>query len=234
MKKNKIGMMIVAACFLSSGLAMAEEQHAAAEKVVEAGKDLAKQLIAEQAPATQETAQAPAAAPAMDPAQMEKMKAVMAPSEAHKMFEGLVGKWNYTAKFWMAAEGKPEETTGTSDNSLIYGGRFLKQDIKGTWMGQPFEGQGFVGYDNTRAQYESVWIDSMSTGIMWVSGQFDGATKTLGMAGKNSCPLSGEKERACRADWKVVDANQTVYSSYTNGPDGKEFKAMEIVYTRAA
>ncbi len=214
MKINKYGMMIMAACLMSSTLAMAEEQKAAAEAPI---------------------AEAPAATqPAVDPAQMEKMKALMAPSEAHKTLEAMVGKWNYVSKFWMSADGKVEETTGTSEHTLIYGGRFLKQEVKGTWMGQPFEGLGIIGYDNIRAQYQSIWFDSMATGIMSMSGQFDAATQTLSESGKNSCPLTGDKERECRADWKIVDANQNVYSAYTIGPDGKEFKGMEITYTKAA
>ncbi len=217
--KNKYMMMLMVACLMGSTFAFAEETQKAEAPAVEAP--------AVEAPAVE-------AKPAIDPAQMEKMKALMAPSAAHKTLEAMVGKWNYTSKFWMAADGKPEETSGTSENVLIYGGRFLKQEVKGTWMGQPFEGMGIVGYDNVRAQYQSIWFDSMATGIMSMSGQFDAATNTLNESGKNSCPMTGDKERECRADWKIVDANQNVYSAYTTGPDGKEFKGMEIVYTKAA
>ncbi len=58
-------------------------------------------------------------------AQMEKMKKLMGPSEAHKVLEPLAGKWNYTASFWMAPDAKPETSTGTSESEMIYGGRFL-------------------------------------------------------------------------------------------------------------
>ncbi len=222
--KNKYMMMLMIACLMGSTLAFAEDDKVAA--VVDAGKEMMNKMIAEEIPAV--------AAPAADPAQMEKMKAMMAPTAAHKTLEAMVGKWNYASKFWMTADGKAEETGGTAENTLIYGGRFLKQDIKGTWMGQPFEGTGIVGYDNVRGQYQSIWFDNMMTGIMVMTGQFDAASNTLKESGKNSCPMTGEKDRECRADWKIVDANQNVYSSYTTGPDGKEFKAMEIVYTRAA
>ncbi len=207
--KNKYTMMLLAVCLMSSTFAFAEEQ-----KAIEA-------------PAAEAKA-------AMDPAQMEKMKVLMSPSAAHKTLEAMVGKWNYTSKFFMTPDGKAEETTGTADNTLVYGGRFLKQEIKGTWMGQPFEGVGYTGYDNIREEYESVWLDSMTTGMMVSKGQFDAATQTLAQSGKNSCPMTGDKERACRSDWKVVDANSNVFTSYTNDASGKEVKAMEITYTKAA
>lgn len=163
---------------------------------------------------------------------MEKMKAMTSPTAAHKALEAYAGKWTYTSKMWMSPEAKPEETGGTAENTMIYGGRFLKQEVKGTWMGQPFEGMGFTGYDNIRAQYESVWLDGMATGMMVISGQYDAATKSLNQAGANSCPLTGEKNRQGHSEWKMTDNDHNTYTMYLAGPDGKEFKAMEIIYQR--
>ena len=177
--------------------------------------------------------QAGAAGSADKAAMMEKMKKLMSPSDAHKVLEPLAGKWTYTAKFWMDPSGKPEETTGSSENELIYGGRFLKQTVKGTWMGEPFEGAGYTGYDNIRQQYESIWMDSMSTSMMTSTGAYDAATKTLTQSGSCSCPLTGEKNRQVRSELLITDKDHNTYSSFMSGPDGKEFKAMEIVYTRA-
>lgn len=179
-----------------------------------------------------EDAAVPAASPAMDPAMMEKMKAMMAPTEAHKALEDFVGKWAYTGKFWMTAEAPAQDMTGTAEHTLIYGGRFLKQEIEGPWMGEQFEGLGFTGYDNIQGEYQTVWLDSMATGMMKVSGQYDPATKTLSQSGTNSCPLTGEKDRQGRSEWTVTDADHSVYTSYSTGADGKEFKTMEITYTR--
>ena len=178
----------------------------------------------------EEAAQAPAAG--MDPAMTEKMKAIMAPGEAHKALEPLVGKWNYTGIFKMTPEGQPVEMKGTATHTMVYGGRFLKQEIQGPWMGENFEGLGYTGYDNIKKEYESVWLDSMGTGMMKVSGTFDFATKTLSQSGENSCPLTGETHRKGRSEWKMTDKDHSTYSSYLLGPDGQEFKAMELNYTR--
>jgi len=169
----------------------------------------------------------------MDPAMMEKMKAAMAPGEAHKLLEQLAGNWTYTSAFWMDPNGQPETSTGSSQNSTIYGGRFLKQNITGAWMGQPFEGTGYLGYDNVKEMYQSVWIDGMATGIMTESGQYDPATNTLRMSGVNSCPMTGEKEMPVRSEWKIVDADHNLYTAYMKDKSGKEVKGMEISYTRA-
>lgn len=174
-----------------------------------------------------------AAAPAdVDPAMMEKMKTLMAPGEAHQALAAFEGKWNYTGKFWMAPGAPAQDMTGTTENKMIFGGRFLQQNIEGPWMGETFYGIGYTGYDNIKKEYESVWIDSMSTGLMKTSGKYDATTKTLSQSGANSCPLTGETDRKGRSEWTIVDANHHTYSSYLVGPDGKEFKAMEIHYVR--
>ncbi len=168
----------------------------------------------------------------MDPALMEKMKALTSPNEAHKALEAFAGKWTYTGQFKMTGDAPAQEMKGTSEITMIFGGRFLKQEIEGPWMGENFNGIGYTGYDNVRQEYVSTWIDSVGTGIMTAAGQYDPATKTLNQVGANSCPLTGEKARPGRSTWTVVDNAHTVYSSYGMGPDGKEFKAMEITYSR--
>jgi hypothetical protein len=179
----------------------------------------------------EETAQAPA----MDPekaAQMEKMMAFTAPGEAHKVLEPLAGKWTYTSKMWMTPDSPIEESTGTSQDDMIYGGRFLMMVVKGTMMGKPFEGLGFTGYDNIKKEYVSVWLDGMATGLMTSSGQYDAATKTFTETGVNSCPLTGEKDRKGRTVTTLVDNDHKTYTAYSVGPDGKENKLMEIAFTR--
>ena len=175
--------------------------------------------------------------PAMDPAKqaaMEAMQRVGSPSEGHKALESFVGAWTYTAKWWMAPDAPAEVMTGTASNSLIFGGRFLKEDIRGTAEGQPpFEGLGFTGYDNIRNEYQTVWLDSMATGMMMGTGAFDAATQALTNQGSFSCPLTMATHPKFRAVWTVVDPNHTTYESYMSTPEGREFKAMDIRYTRA-
>ncbi len=163
---------------------------------------------------------------------MEKMKLLMEPTENHKVLEIFAGKWVYTGKFWMTPEATAQDMTGTAENAMIFDGRFLKQEFEGPWMGKLFKGLGFTGYDNVKEEYVTVWLDSVGTGLMTSAGQYDSVTQTLNQSGSNSCPLTGEKARPGRSEWIVVDQDHNTYRSYAFGPDGKEFKAMEISYTR--
>ena len=186
-------------------------------------------------------AQAKEAAPEqaqVDPemqAAMEAMQRLGSPSEGHAALAPLAGSWTYTAQFWMKPGGEPQSMTGDAVNTLIFGGRFLKQEIGGEMQeGQPpFEGLGILGYDNIRKEYQTVWFDNMNTSIMQGKGAFDASTQTLTDQGDFSCPVTGEAHRWYRAAMKVVDPNHTTYESYTRTPEGQEFKSMEIHYTRA-
>lgn len=174
----------------------------------------------------------------MDPKMMEmmaKFKEAATPGAPHKMLADMVGKWTYTSKFWETAGGKPQESKGESTMEMILGGRWLVQKTKGEAMGQSFEGMGMTGYDNVKKQYETLWFDTMGTGVMHGQGSYDTASKTLKDKGEYSCPISENKSRTYRGEWKIKDKNNMIYSMYGTGMDGsgKEFKQMELTYKRA-
>lgn len=174
--------------------------------------------------------------PAMDPKMQEMMKKYQeaaTPGEPHKMLTEMAGTWKYTSKMWEKPDSTPSESTGKSKFKSILGGRWVQQEFTGKAMGQKFEGMGLVGYDNVKGKYESIWMDSMSTGAMKAEGTLDASTKTLKDSGTMSCPISSDKKQEFRSEWQMVDKKKMVFSMYGKGPtDGPEFKMMEIVYTR--
>jgi hypothetical protein len=165
-------------------------------------------------------------------AMMAKWKEYATPNENHKLLNSFVGKWNYTIQWWMSPDAKPEESKGTSEVKWIMGGRFLKQSAEGKGMSkdQPFKGMGILGYDNAEKHYKSVWIDNMGTGMMIGSGSYDPSTKTFVDKGTFSCPTQSEK--TYRTVTTVINKDKYTYEMYTTGPDGKEFRNMEIVFNR--
>jgi len=179
-----------------------------------------------------EEAATPAPMDAATAAKMEAMKKLGAPNENHKALEPFVGSWNATVQWRMSPDSNTDKSQGTSYNHWILDDRFVQEVFKGTSMGQPLSGIGFLGYDNIRGEYTSVWLDNMSTGIMVSSGQYDAAEKTISKSGTVSCPMTGEKSRPVRSVCQVVDKDHYTLKMYMNDKDGKEFKAMEIEYER--
>ncbi|MEZ4846657.1 MAG: DUF1579 domain-containing protein [Bdellovibrionota bacterium] len=173
--------------------------------------------------------------PGMTAEQMEEAMKLGAPSDAHKKLSAFEGKWTYTGKFWMdPKQKKPEMMTGTSENTWVLGGRYLKAKAMGEaskdWPA--FEGIGFTGYDNVKQEYTSIWMDNMTTSAMTATASFDDKAKTLTEKGTYHCPMK-KSEQTYRSIWKVKGKDAYQYVSYMQDDNGKEYKAMEIEYRRA-
>lgn len=164
---------------------------------------------------------------------MKNWQAYMTPGEPHKLLASWDGTWTGDITMWMAPGAPPTVSKGTAVNKMIMGGRYQYSKHTGNMMGMPFEGEATTGYDNTKKKFVSSWIDNMGTGMMTMEGDWDEANKTLTLAGKCIDPMAGNgKEMVIRQTQKVIDANTQLVEMYGPGPDGKEFKMMEIKMTR--
>jgi hypothetical protein len=95
----------------------------------------------------------------------------------------------------------------------------------------PFEGISTTGYDNAKKTFVSTWVDNMGTGIMIMEGKWDEKTKTLHLKGKQTDPTTG-KEMDVRETFTVIDDNTQKMEMFMTPAGGKEYKNMEIVFTR--
>jgi hypothetical protein len=192
-----------------------------------AGILLAAISFAQDKPADKPKAGAP---PKMDEkAAMEAMQKAATPGEAHKKLEPLVGTFEATVKSYMDPSKPPEESKGTSVNGWVLGNRFIEQKYDGTFMGQPFSGIGYTGYDNVTKRYVGTWMDTMSTGVMISKGTMTG--KTMKASSSMSDPMTG-KVTNMTTTFTIADDDHHKMEMWGPGPDGKNYKMMEIDYTR--
>ena len=154
------------------------------------------------------------------------------PGEFHARLEPLVGHWTQTVKWWMAPDAPPVLGTGTYEYKWILGGRFLLQKVKGGPEEQPFEGLGLIGYDNFKKKYTSMWTDSMSTAIFTALGTCDDSGKVFTFVGEHDDVFTGKPNQKFRAITRIVSKDKLIDEMYMKGPDGKEFKTLEITSTR--
>jgi len=98
-------------------------------------------------------------------------------------------------------------------------------------MGKPVTGTIWYGYDNGRKKFISAEIDSGGSGMTSISGTQDEATKVVTMTG-NTWGMAMNREVAMRLVLKADSDKKHTIEIYGTGPDGKEAKKVEIVYTR--
>jgi len=176
------------------------------------------------------------AAPQMTPEQkaaMDKMIKAATPGPEHKFLASFAGTWKAEVKWWENASAQPEISTGTSEEKMILGGRFLYSTYKGTAMGKPFEGVGLVGFDNVLKKFQGVWVDTMGTTMMTVVGDLDKTGTTLTLTDTYTDSQTGKVE-TLRDVEKLVDKDKKIDQMYAKGKDGKEFLMMEMTYVREA
>lgn len=173
--------------------------------------------------------------PAMSESMQAEMKAMMeagTPGEMHKWMAKMTGDWTATIKAFVP--GMPESTdTGTMKVSMLFDGHYSRSHMKSTFMGQPFEGVGTLGFNNTTGKFESTWVDSMSTMTMMSTGSLDKATNTLTMTGQSVDCLT-KKNAMTREVTTFKNDNEWGFVMYMTKEGEKEAKVMEINYVRSA
>ncbi len=162
---------------------------------------------------------------------MEAWMKFATPGPAHKALQPLVGTWNVKTTTWMAPGTPPVGSEGVSEVAWVLGGRYLEQKNEGSFMGQPYSGIGYTAYDNYKKQYLGTWMDNVGTSILSMSGTADASGKVVSMDGKMDDFMTG-KVLAIRSTLRIVDDDHNVYEMFAPGPDGREYKMMEIDYTR--
>ena len=165
-------------------------------------------------------------------AMMAKHQQYNTPGAEHKVLEPLIRNFTFVTRHFAKPGDKPMEATGASENTWVYGGRFVKHNFKMAMGNETMEGVGYTGYDLYRKEYEQIWLGDMGTGLMRGAGSFDAASKTITIAGDFSCPMADDKAKTYRSQWKIVSPDKHVLSMYTTDEAGKEFLIVEETYTR--
>ena len=145
----------------------------------------------------------------------------------------MAGTWNAKQTVWMDPSAPPMTSTGKAVNTPVFGGRHIRMDYTGQFMGQPFEGVGYTGHDNVTGRYVSTWMDSMSTGAFRAEGEYDAATSSYTFRGEMADPMRDGAVTQVREVVRVVDSDRHVMEMYETH-DGQERKTMEIEFTRVA
>jgi len=162
-------------------------------------------------------------------AEMEAYARAATPGAEHAAMAESVGTYTLAIKSWYQPGGDPRIESGTATRRMMLGGRVMVEETTATMMGQPFTGYGLRGYDNVTGKHWSTWNDSMSTGIMLSTGSCD-AARACTFAGSWTDPVKKTLVSA-RMISRPGEAGGEIFEMYGNGPDGKEFKMMEITYT---
>lgn len=164
-------------------------------------------------------------------AMMKAWQAAATPGDAHKKLDTFVGKWEATMKMYMQP-GTPMESQLTSEFTWILDGRFLKQESKGAFMGQPMNGFGLTGYDNINKKYVNFWIDNTGTAMYFSEGSVDQTGKVFTWYGKMDEPMTGQHDKNVKYVARIIDKDSFVYEVHDLEIGEPNTKVVDILYKR--
>jgi hypothetical protein len=163
-------------------------------------------------------------------AMMETYAKLAVPGAPHKLLAKMEGSWITKSKAWIDPGKPPEESTGTSENKMLYGGRFLHMEYTDTMGGKPVAGMVIIGFDNHTQKYVTATLGSMSTGLFVFEGPASADGKTFTQENQYDEPVLGPM--TYRAVTRIIDDNTFMYEMIGIDKSGKEFKMMETTYNR--
>lgn len=161
---------------------------------------------------------------------MEIYRKMGTPGEPHKKLARMAGSWDARIVSWIGPDMPPLEWTGSSEQKMLLGCRFLQQEFSGRMMGGLYSGMGVTGYDNHTGKYVSTWMDSMNTGIMVFEGTDGADGGAIVQTAHYDDPARGPVQ--WRSVTKIVDDDTVLFEMYSTLKGGTEEKMMEITYTR--
>ena len=140
-------------------------------------------------------------------------------------------------RVWPAPGAAPIESSQlTAVREWVLGGRYLREELTGTFAGSPAHRLGLMGCNNLERRFELVTVDTFEPGQMMYVSHDDGKPGLMSLVGENTEAGFGSKptgrKRSLRFDIEVTgDVNvQRIYVRY---PDEAEFLFVEQRFTKA-
>jgi hypothetical protein len=168
---------------------------------------------------------------------MQNMMECGTPGPVHAEMAKMVGTWKCDSQMWMMPGGPAEASTGTMTYKSIFGGRALQGDFEGSYkMGDQtvsMQGMELTGYDNWTGKSWSFWMGDSCTSPWFAQGNHDSAAKSCAMEGTTP-NFYGTKGSTVKTRSLMTMTSDTTakFEMWTAGPDGKEFKHMEMMMTK--
>jgi hypothetical protein len=176
--------------------------------------------------------QAASSAGGNDAATQNALEAAMTPGAGQEKLNVLVGTFDVRIRTWITPGSEPVESTGSMVSAWVLGGRYVQSMLAGTVAGEPFNGIGYVGYDNVSKMYQVAWMDTGSTGMTLYSGGFDESGMSATMKASVLNELTS-KPALVELRLTIDPEGNHVTELWGPGMGTEMFRMMELVYTRA-
>jgi len=160
------------------------------------------------------------------------LESAMTPGEGQKKLEPMIGTFDVKIRTWIDPSKPPVESQAISVSTWVLGKRYIHSALSGFVAGEPFDGIGYVAYDNVAKVYQAAWMDTGSTAMVWYRGGFDASGKSATLKATVSDPITA-KPVPVELRLSIADNGDHMSEIWGQGLGSKSFKMMELRYTRS-
>lgn len=154
-------------------------------------------------------------------------------SESHKILHRFVGNWRMRVDFDMAAYGPQFIAKGKTENTLLFGGRYLQMKVSTVYADRPYEAIIVYNFDSVMEKFCSVLYDNYGTGFMVTEGKWDARAQSIVEKGMVSNPMFGGRHQM-ESTLRFVNEDLVIYQMRAPDGNGGMVKTMEVRYDRLA
>lgn len=172
---------------------------------------------------------APALGHAQDGPDQGKAAKGDSPGPVHQRLNDLAGTWDVAIQYKLGDT--VHEGKATCEAKWILDGRFLQQEYKSRFRGQPFQVIQLLGYDNPRKKTIEIMIDNRSTSALHNEGSISNDGKVITNLGEGLNSATG-KPYKLRTVTTIVDPSHFTLEWFRIEDGGKENRVVSMTHTR--
>lgn len=161
---------------------------------------------------------------------LDTLRELAVPGEHHEHLARLTGAWEASGSYWLPS-GERVDSHASIEAALILDGLFLETRIVTEIDGETYEARGLDGYDDVTGRYVGVYVDSLRTFVLELTGtcREDGRVRT--MVTEFIDPVWGRPLKN-RVVITLLDGETYRLQSFLMHDDGREFPLSEYTARR--
>jgi hypothetical protein len=154
------------------------------------------------------------------------------PSEHDKRLEYFVGAWDVAVQFKLP-DGKEGGGKAVCQTKWVLDGKFLRQEYKSKFMGQPLTVWQLLGHDDLKKKFVEfqLHVDGKQAHTMHNEGIFSENGKVLTLTGDSIDAFTGKPVKL-RTVTTIVDENRYTLEWFIAEPGSKEERKVVLTHTR--
>ncbi len=159
------------------------------------------------------------------------------PGPEHAWLEPLVGDWSVEMRVFPGGGAAPIVSADLrATRRWALGGRYLHEQLRGTFGGNPSARDAVLGYNRLDGRFELVTTDTFEPGQMIYFSRGDETAQRFSLHGESTEAGMGAeptgRRRALRFEIEIRDRNYNVQRIFVRYPGRQEFLFVEQRFTR--